>query len=285
VPLTHWQSAVQANTRIGWLSANGGGYGLLDHAGAHHINMAAGATSLVLTFLLGSQAEAVKANECFTAALWTFFGMTGYLVAGDPNSKSGGAGPTLVNVLMSVSTAVFSAVVFEVLYNGGKKYGHGTPTNATVITAINYGLVAVTSGASLISPMWAAFFGFATVLVCTILNQVLSKVKLDGLGTNSVFSIHFLGAAVSSALTGLFANPTYGGVVHAGSFYGNPIQLGRQCAGISVTLLVAVVGTIVSYAFVLLVSKAFGNITTSLAEHAEPAADKPLTAAEPVSAA
>jgi len=303
-PLTHWQSAKQglvpgAPATAGWLSAGGGGYGLLDHAGAHHISMAAGASSLVITLLTGAQGKAITPSathknvhhantESFNAALWSLFGYAGYLVMGDPNSASGGSGPALLNLILSVSAAVLTAGLWEVVYNHGKFNFHGKPSTVTVITSVHYGLVAVTAGASIISPMWASFFGFLTVAVCYALNAAADKFSLSGLGTNSVFSIHFLGAAMSSALTGLFANPSYGhgasgAYTGAGSFYGNPVQLGRQCAGISVTLLVSAVSTVIIYCFVLAISKVLGNTTLSL-EHVEhheeeAKADKPLTSA------
>ncbi len=277
-PLTHWQSVA------GWMSAGkaaGGitGYGVLDHAGAHHVLMSAGAASLALTTLLGGlkTAPAASAPSTPASALCAFLGLAAYIVYGDPNSLSGGSGPSLVNLLMATSTAILTASVFDVVLST-KGLGQGAPTQESAVRSLITGAVSVSAGASLISPMWAAFFGFFAVLGLYTLDFLVASVGLVGLGKGSVFSTYFLGAAISSALTGLFANASYGGV-GAGSFYNNSIQLGRQCAGISVVLLVSVVGTTVIYGFLLAVSKALGNKTSTL--DAEAAAEKPLTSAEP----
>ena len=97
-----------------------------------------------------------------------------------------------------------------------------------------------------------------------------SLVKLPGLGQHSPFSIFFVGAACSSALTGLFAHGPYsqgtsGGLKLAnGSFYDNPVQLGRQISAILIVLLLTVVSSAVIYIFTLVVSKVFGNPTLTL---------------------
>jgi len=258
-PLTHWQSNTGLAQKggdggnIGWMSAGStAGYGVLDHAGAHHIHMAAGASALVLAFCMGNLKTAVAA-ESADSVFWTLFGMTGYLVLGDPNSGSGGSGPTLVNILMAVATAVLTATTIDVLV---VQHGKGAPTSAAVVRGITLGLISMTAAGSLISPMWAAFFGFATVLLITIVDSAMALTGLVGLGQNSVFSVHFLGAAISSALTGLWTNPTYSGGVIAGSFYGNSVQLGRQCGGIAAVLLEASVATAIIYAFVFIVGLA-----------------------------
>ncbi len=298
MPLTHWQSAVHAavnllpngagfsltNPGIGWLSANGGNYGLLDHAGAYHISMAAGVSSLVLTFFMGKASQPVHGSKNTNVALAVFFGMAGYLTFGDPNSLSGGSAPALVNTFMSVGAAVITGSVWQIIYNLTQGHGFCAPTEENIILSMHYGLVAVTSGASLIAPMWAAFFGFFVVSLCFFMNFVFAQLQLEGLGANSIFSIHFLGAAFGAGLTGLFANPSYSSTgpavvaVSAGSLYGNYVQLGRQVAGVTITFLVAGFATFITYAFVLLVSKAFGNPTLTLA------ADEPLVEGKEVDA-
>jgi len=286
-PLTHWESGVQAfvalipgnagltNPGIGWLSANGGNWGLLDHAGVHHISLAAGATSLALVFLMGKASEpAYPLNKDFTMTLWYIFGMAGYVTMGDPNSVSGGTGPALLNVLMAMSSAIITASFYFVLQKLFRGQGIVSPDEETISTAAHYGIISIAAGASLVSPMWAAFFGFVTLTLCYFFNFAFDQLGLHGLACNSVFSIHFIGAATSSALTGLFASATFSsstGVIaaSAGSLYGNTVQLGRQSAGIAISLLEAFIATVIIYAFVLLVSMALGNRTFSLAANEE----------------
>jgi len=278
VPLTHWQQAgLLSNTNggatagaSGWMSAgNSWGYGVFDHAGAHHIIMAGGATSLVLSFAMGKLGEEVVGNKDYTNTMWLTFGLLGYLVMGDPLSQSGGAGPTLVNCFMSIAGAILTNCAINIITNGGKYDFMGEPNVDGIIEALQYGLVAMTAGASVISPMWAVFFGFFTVIFAAAWNFFVSKVHLHGLGQFSVFSVYFVGAACSSALTGLFANAPYsrgtpGQALTSGSFYGSPVQLGRQIAAICVVLLLTTVSSAVIYAFTLLVSKVFGNKTLTL---------------------
>jgi len=276
VPLTHWQQNLYSQ---GWLTAaSKGSFGLLDHSGAHHIHMAAGISSLVLLLLLGQKDTKAKGSECWTNAFWAFFAFTGYITLGDPNSASGGQGPALLNILLSVATAVLTAVFIDVGLNDYVKFGQGEPKAANLITAVYYGLIAQVAGASLIAPMWAAFFGFATVLIAYVVSELWLSKYIPAAGWNSVFSIHFLGAAVSSALTGLFASATYAGATasgNAGSFYGNSVQLGKQAAGISVVVVVGAVGTVVIYLFVSAITKAVGGSPTGTAAEA-PKAEAPL---------
>jgi len=163
------------------------GYGVFDHAGAHHIIMAGGATSLVLSFAMGKLGEKVVGNKDYTNTMWLTFGLLGYLVMGDPLSQSGGAGPTLVNCFMSISGAILTNCAINIIHNEGKYDFKGEPNVDGIIEALQYGLVAMTAGASVISPMWAVFFGFFTVLFAAAWNFFVFKVHLHGLGQFSVF--------------------------------------------------------------------------------------------------
>jgi len=295
VPMTHWQSATGplvatlvpgASGYVGWLSASTStGFGVLDHGAAHHVHIIAGVSSGVLTFLIGDLNKRVEGSADYTAAFWTFFAFTGYIVMGDPNSASGGSGPALLNILFSVAAGILTTTFIDVgvhqtfstvgIYEW-HRFGMGTAKAANVITGMNYGLIAMTAGASLISPMWALFFGFFTTLYCYIVSELIVARYFPALGWNSTFSLHFLGAATSSALTGLFASGTFNANIgNQGSFYGNAVQIGKQCAGISVGVLIAAVGTVAIFFFVSALAKAMGGSSHPAAAEG----DKPLSSA------
>jgi len=295
VPMTHWQSATGplvaalipgASGYVGWLSASSNsGFGLLDHGAAHHVHVIAGVSSGVLTFLIGDLNKRVEGSADYTAAFWTFFAFTGYIVMGDPNSASGGSAPVLLNILFSVAAGILTTTFIDVgvhstfstvgIYEW-HRFGMGTAKAANVITGMNYGLIAMTAGASLISPMWALFFGFFTTLYCYVVSELIVARYFPALGWNSTFSLHFLGAATSSALTGLFASGTFNANIgNQGSFYGNAVQIGKQCAGISVGVLIAAVGTVAIFFFVSALAKAMGGSSHPAAAEG----DKPLSSA------
>ena len=178
-PLTHWQNAGALSyinndptARLGGFLTAGStwGYGVFDHAGAHHVIMAGGATALVLRFAFGTLGEKVEGNQDYTNTMWLVFGLLGYLVQGDPLSQSGGAGPTLVNCFMSVSGAILTQCAFNIINNNNKWDFQGTPNAHCIIEALLFGLIAMTAGASVISPMWAVFFGYFSVVVAKFWN-------------------------------------------------------------------------------------------------------------------
>jgi len=134
--------------------------------------------------------------------------------------------------------------------------------------------------------MWALFIGFFTAVCVFFVPEVMRHLGADD--RLDVFAVHGVGGMIGAALTGLFANGSYsapdpynysgvGGVNpgHYGSFYGNAVLLGKQCASISATILFAAVGTSVIFCFVWAVGRAFGE-SVAIAPHKQEDVDAKL---------
>lgn len=245
-PLAHW---IFYNE--GWLFT----YGLLDFAGGMVIHVSSGVSAYVLAYLIGGHHVTHKAHNKVlvligAALLW--FGWFGFN-AGSAVSSGYTAGLALTNTQFGAAMAMFTWNILETVFDGEKGFGSGYPTAIGCATGAVVGLVGITPSAGLVSPMWALFIGFFTALSVFFVPRVLKRF----LGINDTldcFAVHGVGGMVGAALTGLFADPRYSngyvttaGIAAQGSFFGVPKQLGIQCAGISVTILMSAVSTAVIY--------------------------------------
>lgn len=186
--------------------------------------------------------------------LW--FGWFGFN-AGSALSASYVASLAFTNTQLSAACAMVTWNVLEIVFS---KHGlfKGRATAVGAASGVLCGLVGITPACGYVDPMWALFFGFFTSLGVFFVPEVMRKLGADD--RLDAFGFHGVGGAIGSALTGLFANGMYSGtdpinVLGAatvnngagpapyGSFYGNAVLLGKQCAAISVTILFAAVGT------------------------------------------
>ena len=159
--------------------------------------------------------------------------------------------------------------VMEILTRG-TSLGRGRPTAVGAATGAIVGLVGVTPAAGLVSPMWATFIGAFTA-VSVFFSPALIK-RLTGVDdTLDCFAIHGLGGMVGSALTGLFANASYSGGA-SGSFYGNAVSLGKQCAATSVVILYCTIATTIIFWTLWAAARVLGD-TLDLPESAMGQAD------------
>ena len=263
-PLAHWIFLPS-----GWLNR----YGLLDFAGGMVIHVSSGVSAFVLAWLLGGKVPTqahVPHNVPFVllgaALLW--FGWFGFN-AGSALSSGYVAGLAFTTTQYSAAAACFTWNLMEIAF-AGDKFGMGRPTAVGSATGIVAGLVGVTPGAGLVSPMWGLFIGVFTSASCFFMPKLMKRLT----GVDDVldcFALHGIGGMVGTALTGLFANTAFSGLLpisgafknheatYKGSFYGSAVQLGIQCAGISVTILYSVVCTVLIYGVLWAVAKVLGD--------------------------
>ena len=161
------------------------------------------------------------------------------------------AGLAFTNTQLGAASGMLAWNLAEIVFMG-QTWGSGRPTAVGAATGAVAGLVGITPGAGLVAPMWAIFIGVFTAWACFPAPMVVKKL----LGVDDCldcFALHGVGGMVGAALTGLFANPSFSGATDAagrpaqGSFYFNAILLGKQCAGISATVLYTAVGTSVIF--------------------------------------
>jgi len=256
-PLAHWIFDPR-----GWLST----YGVIDFAGGMVIHVSSGVSAFVLAWLVGGKLPThppqVPHNVPFVllgaALLW--FGWFGFN-AGSAVSAGYQAGLAFTNTQLGAATALLTWNLMELAFNGERGLFTGRPTAVGSALGTVAGLVGITPAAGVVSPMWALFIGFFTALSVFFVPRLLRRFT----GVDDVldcFAVHGVGGMVGAALTGLFANPSYQAVtgkVFTGSFYRQAERLGIQCAGISVTILMSVVGTVTIYGVLWAIARMLGD--------------------------
>ena len=134
---------------------------------------------------------------------------------------------------------------------------NGKPTLIGASTGMVAGLVGITPGAGFV-PIWAAvIIGLTTSPVCFLMISY-GKKKFGFDDALDAFSCHGTGGIWGGILTGIFAKASVGG--YDGALYGDIAQLGAQAAGVGITVVIAVVGTLVCYGITRLLT---GNIRVS----------------------
>jgi len=273
-------------------------YGLQDYAAVHPIHINAGVSALVLTYWMRHHDSVEHAHNVWDVLPALSFGWLFYVVGATPNFTEslggnfsyGNAAAALVNTVLAGAGGAFTWATLEWVVadahlevaGGWRKLFTGTPSATGAVTGTLSGLVAISAAGGFVAPTWAIFFGFFTSLVVffgpTLVSRYLPNFSWAAKQNYSAFMVHGVAGAVGSALTGLFANSTYqsAGYVEGatqtknsfnGSFYYNAAQLGKQCAGITITIAMATVVTTVAYWFTFYVGRlAFYPAQTGLSE-------------------
>jgi amt: ammonium transporter len=108
------------------------------------------------------------------------------------------------------------------------------------------GLVGITPGAGFV-PMWAAvIIGLTTSPVCYIMISY-GKKKFGFDDALDAFSCHGTGGIWGGLLTGVFSCTAINSSAGNGLVYGEFAQFSAQAAGIGITIVIAVVGTLICY--------------------------------------
>ncbi|CAF3896388.1 unnamed protein product, partial [Rotaria sordida] len=209
----------------GWLKH----LGTLDFAGGTVVHILSGVSGFVASLILGKRSDydprsTTGHNLPFTilgtCLLWV--GWSGFN-AGSANGADGIAALALVNTNAAAATGLVTWVVIDAIR------GHVSISGACIGPIV--GLVAVTPACGFVQPGWAVLIGFiATVVVYFLL---LNKHHMHFDDTLDVALVHGCGGVLGAFMTGLFPqksiNPVNG---NDGAFYGRPIQLWYQIAGI-----------------------------------------------------
>lgn len=236
----------------------GGGFlfdiGSVDFAGGNVVHISSGVSALVLSILLGKRKHFGKAtyhphNVPFVilgaALLW--FGWFGFN-AGSALSANELAIHAFMTTNTSAATAMLSWLLIEQIKNG-------KPTLVGASTGLVIGLVAITPGAGFV-PIWASLIIGALVSPICYFFITVVKSKFGYDDALDVFGCHGVGGIWGGIATGLFAKSSINSAARwDGLVFGNVTLFLRQLAAIGITIVIAVVGTIVIYAVTSLVTK------------------------------
>ena len=221
------------------------GIGALDFAGGDVVHISSGVSALVLCILLGKRHDyehsIYRIHNIPTVVLGAsllMFGWFGFN-AGSALAADGLAAHAFMTTGVSAAAAMLSWMLCDVIKN--KK-----PTLIGASTGMVAGLVGITPGAGFV-PMWAAvIIGLTTSPVCYIMISY-GKKKFGFDDALDAFSCHGTGGIWGGLLTGVFSCTAINSSAGNGLVYGEFAQFGAQAAGIGITIVIAVVGTLICY--------------------------------------
>ena len=227
-PVAHWVWGTG-----GWLRE----MGVLDFAGGTVVHIISGVSGLVIALMLGKRKDygrkaIIPHNLPMVliggALLW--FGWFGFN-AGSALGANGLAASAFVTTHASAAAATVSWVIAEWMYSG-------KPTVLGAVSGCVAGLVAITAGCDLVSPLGSAIIGLlAGIILVFSIEFIDTKLHIDDpVGASSV---HGVCGIFGTLMTGLFA-------LDGGAFYGGGFGFfGAQCFGIlCIDLWAAVTGII-----------------------------------------
>lgn len=212
----------------GWLT----NLGFIDFAGSTVVHSVGGWASLVAAFMVGprigkytnGKSNAIQGHNLVLGALGVFilwmgwFGFNGgsqLAISGDNSIAV--AGIIITTNLAAAAAAITALFVSWIIY--------GKPDISMTLNGALAGLVAITAGCAVVSPMGAFAIGIiAGALVIVSIEFIDKKLKVDD--PVGAVSVHGVCGAVGTLLVGVFA--TDGGLLYGGGFN----QLGVQAIGV-----------------------------------------------------
>lgn len=247
--------------------------GSVDFAGGNVVHISSGVSALVLCLVLGKRKDYGKANYrihnipfVVLGASLLLFGWFGFN-AGSALKADGLAIHAFATTAISAASGMLSWMMMDVLM--AEK-----PTLVGCVTGLVVGLVAITPGAGFV-PIWASLIiGFIGSPICYfMISKVKQKFGYDD--ALDAFGCHGIGGVWGGLATGLFTQTSINSVAKwNGLFFGDTHLFIVQVISILVTIVVAVVGTLICIAIVRLftplrVEKRDEQVGLDLSEHNE----------------
>ncbi|MFT8888835.1 MAG: ammonium transporter [Ethanoligenens sp.] len=232
----------------------GGGFlqrlGAIDFAGGNVVHISSGVSALTAALVLGKRKNHGRATYhphnipfVFLGAMLLWFGWFGF------NAGSAGAANSLaVHAFITTNTACAAAMLSWMLI---EKIKNKKPTLVGISTGAVIGLVAITPGAGFV-PIWASIVIGALVSPICYFFVTVVKPKFGYDDSLDAFGCHGIGGIWGGIATGLFAlkgfnpDPKLDAVQWNGLFFGQWQLFVRQLAAIGITIVVAVVGTLIA---------------------------------------
>ncbi len=231
--------------------------GSVDFAGGNVVHISSGVSALVLVLLLGKRSHFGRAtyhphnvSYVFLGAALLWFGWFGF------NGGSAlGANELAVHAMITTNTAAATAMLSWMFI---EKVKHGKPTLVGASTGMVIGLVAITPGAGFV-PIWASIAIGALVSPISYFFITVVKNKFGYDDALDVFGCHGIGGIWGGIATGLFAqtsiNPQ---AAWNGLVFGDTHLFFAQIEAISITVVLAVVGTLAAAGIASLVTRGIG---------------------------
>ena len=223
--------------------------GSVDFAGGDVVHISSGISALVLAIILGRRRGYEQVtyrihNIPFVvlgaSLLW--FGWFGFN-AGSALAADGLAAHAFMTSAISAAAALLSWMFIDVVKEG-------KPTLVGASTGLVVGLVAITPGARFV-PIWSAFIIGALVSPICYFGVALIKKKLKIDDALDAFGCHGIGGIWGGIATGIFAQKSINSTAKwDGLVFGDYRLFLAQLEGILITIVIAVVGTLLCVAVV-----------------------------------
>ena len=223
--------------------------GSVDFAGGNVVHISSGVSALVLAIYLGQRRGYAKATYrthnipfVFLGAAMLWFGWFGFN-AGSALKADGLAAHAFMTSSISSACALLTWMLIEVIREG-------KPTLVGASTGLVIGLVAITPGAGFV-PVWASFIIGILVSPICYFTVILLKQKLKIDDALDAFGCHGIGGIWGGIATGIFGKSSINPVAKwDGLVYGEWRLFVAQIEGILITIVIAVVGTLICVAIV-----------------------------------
>lgn len=223
--------------------------GSVDFAGGDVVHISSGITALTLAIILGRR----RGYEVMTyrihnipfvvlGATILWFGWFGFN-AGSALEANGLAAHAFMTSAISAASALLSWMLLDILHSGKS-------TLVGAATGLVVGLVAITPGAGFV-PIWSSFIIGALVSPICYYGVALIKKKLKIDDALDAFGCHGIGGIWGGIATGIFAQSSINDVARwDGLVFGDYHLFVAQIVGIIITMIIAVVGTLICVAIV-----------------------------------
>ena len=223
--------------------------GSVDFAGGDVVHISSGITALVLAIILGRRKGYERAtyrihNIPFVVlgATILWFGWFGFN-AGSALKADGLAAHAFMTSAIASASALLSWMLLDII-NDRKTTLVGASTGLVI------GLVAITPGAGFV-PIWSSFIIGALVSPICYYGVILIKKKLKIDDALDAFGCHGIGGIWGGIATGIFGKNSINPVAKwDGLVYGEWRLFVAQIEGILITIVIAVVGTLICVAIV-----------------------------------
>ena len=223
--------------------------GSVDFAGGNVVHISSGVSALVFALILGRRRgyenTAYRVHNIPFVALGAFilwFGWFGFN-AGSALGANGLAAHAFMTTALASASAMLSWIFIDVMKDG-------KPTLVGASTGLVVGLVAITPGAGFV-PIWSAFIIGALVSPICYFGVALIKKKLKIDDALDAFGCHGIGGIWGGIATGIFAQKSINSTAKwDGLVFGDYRLFLAQLEGILITIVIAVVGTLLCVAVV-----------------------------------
>ena len=248
--------------------------GAVDFAGGYVVEINSGISALVAAIVVGTRKHHGKITYhphnipfVFLGASILWFGWFGFNAG-----SAGGANFLSAHSFMTTNTSAATALLVWMLI---EKIHNNKPTLVGASTGLVIGLVAITPGAGFV-PIWAAIIigAFASIICYLFITRIKPRLRHDD--SLDVFICHGISGIWGCIATGIFALTSINSVAKwNGLVYGETNLFLRQLAAVGITVVVAVLGTLVALGAARLVTGrlrvpvASEDIGLDIAEHGE----------------